>query len=386
MKKLRPKQKRMLYKTLLCTLAVLGCVIVLPGLSGGELPAQSTPAPTATLVPTRQPGAALELLSTPVPSIAPVEDYLTLTQEKLDELEKLLTTDTKERIYESEEEYFGEHYEENLFATLGSFVVNLPTAPPATPVPTATPTVPPTPSPTPTPAPTPSPTPTAVPTATPSPTETPGPEETAQPTPEDTPEPEVTPSPTPTHAPTPSPTPEQSAAPTAVPELTPPPAGPVLTCTDPAYLGYEQIKLYNAWPEEYKQYAYAAAQQAGVSYELVLAIIYNESRFQAGATHLNTNGTTDWGLMQINDVCFSFEQRAIGIQSMEELLDPYKNMAAGCALLRYHMNATGNEDLALLRYQVGEGYYAKLVTEGTPYTKTQQNVLSYRNRYIAAGI
>ena len=172
-----------------------------------------------------------------------------------------------------------------------------------------------------------------------------------------------------------------------MPEPTPVPLGPVLQCTDPSYTHLEQIRLYNAWPDEYKMYAWAVAQSAGVSYEMVLAIIHNESRFQADATHLNTNGTTDWGLMQINDVCENFVNRKVpGVTQIADLLDPYLNMQAGGALLRYHMNYTGNEDAALLRYQVGEGYYNKLLAQGVTTTATHQKVLNFRDVFRAAGI
>ena len=75
------------------------------------------------------------------------------------------------------------------------------------------------------------------------------------------------------------------------------------------------------------------------------------------------------------------------IQTKEDLLDPYKNIQAGCALLVYHMRATGyNEDLALLRYQLGEGAYARLLSEGKTTTATHTKVIGFRNTFIAAGI
>ena len=117
----------------------------------------------------------------------------------------------------------------------------------------------------------------------------------------------------------------------------------------------------------------------------MLAIIYHESRFQAGATHLNTNGTTDWGLMQINDVCFSLLNRQLGIGSMNELLDPYKGIQAGCAILAYHLRYVGNEDDALLRYQVGAGNYAYFKANGTV-PKSYTNTIAMRQSFYDAGV
>ena len=198
-----------------------------------------------------------------------------------------------------------------------------------------------------------------------------------------TPAPTDTPAPTPVQTlpdgSTPSPAPA-TAVPTA-PPATPAPAGPALTGSGSAAC----VLAYNGWSTELKQYTYQTAKAYGVSYELVLAIIYHESRFQAGATHLNTNGTTDWGLMQINDVCFSLLNRQLGIGSMNELLDPYKGIQAGCAILAYHLRYVGNEDDALLRYQVGAGNYAYFKANGTV-PKSYTNTIAMRQSFYDAGV
>ena len=117
----------------------------------------------------------------------------------------------------------------------------------------------------------------------------------------------------------------------------------------------------------------------------MLAIIYNESRFIPGLTHVNSNGTTDWGLMQVNDVCFDLLHRQLGIQSMEELLDPYKSIQAGCAILGYHRRYVDNEEDALLRYQVGAGNYQAYKEMGkVPLVHTK--TIGWRDQLIAAGV
>ncbi len=145
------------------------------------------------------------------------------------------------------------------------------------------------------------------------------------------------------------------------------------------------VVAYNAWDDTLKQYTYNTAQAYGISYELVLSIIYHESRFNAGATHMNTNGTTDWGLMQINDVCFSLLQGQLGISAMSDLLDPYKGVQAGCAILAYHLAYTGNENDALLRYQVGNGAYNYYKANGTT-PASYNNTIALRDQFVAAGI
>lgn len=343
---IKRRQKRRLQKAALSVTAVLAVALFAPTLPSHTLQTQpeasASPAAEPTAAPRPTPSAATPEPSataepTARPTLEPLVDYVALTEEKLKELEKLAQEDTKEKSYDSADEYFGGDwldYDDD-------FIVTMPVIPAPTPEPTPVPTTAPTPEPA-------------------------GSSESAAGS---------------------QPASETEQPPAETPAPTPPPAdGPALQCTDPAYTGQEQIRLYNAWPDEYKYYAWSAARSAGVSYELVLAIIYHESRFQAGATHLNTNGTTDWGLMQINDVCFSFvAARVEGVGSMADLLDPYKNIQAGCALLAYHMAATGNENDALLRYQVGAGNYVYYKENGkVPLSYT--NTISIRDTYRAAGV
>ncbi len=335
--------------------------------------------------------------ATPRPTRAPLTDEevealllkLGITPEKLDLLDQTIEVDNKEVVYDTAEDYFGSSDVEL------DVDFEIPMAPPPpppqvtaapTPAPTPEPTAVPTPEPTPVPTPVPTPEPTPVPEPTPQPT----PDEngvipTAEPTPEPTPTPETTPAPTP--VPTPVPTPEPTAVPPTVPDNPAPPAPP--TQAGPVMQGVgnsDVIQRYNAWDDGLKQYAWQLAQHYKVSYELVIAIIYNESRFVPGLTHVNKNGTTDWGLMQVNDVCFNqLKKEGVVVNSMEELLDPYKSIQAGCAILGYHRRYVSNEEDALLRYQVGAGNYAYYKEKGEVplvYTKT----LGWRDQLIAGGV
>jgi soluble lytic murein transglycosylase-like protein len=299
--------------------------------------AAATPAPTAspTPAPTADPGP------TPVPTLSILER----TQQQLDALEQAAKVDTKDKSYDTAEDYFGSDD-----ASLTIYDISEDVTP--TPAPTEAPT--PAPTEAPTPAPTEAPTPASAGAASGSTSQ--GSAENAAPT--------EAPTPAPTEAPTPAPA-----------------AGPVLQGSGSAAC----VQAYNGWDASLKQYAYDTAKAYGVSYELVLAIIYHESGFQASATHLNTNGTTDWGLMQINDVCFSLLQRQMGISAMSDLLDPYKGIQAGCAILAYHLRYTGNEDDALLRYQVGAGNYAYYKASGTvPLCYT--NTIALRQSFYGAGV
>ena len=345
---------------------------------------------------------------TPRPTREPLSDEemeelllkLGITQEKLDLLDQTIEADTHEVVYDTAEDYFGSS-DVDLDVDF-----DLPPAPPPPPPQVTTaPTTAPTPTPTPVPTPPPTPVPTSVPTPVPTPEPTPVPDPTPQPTPDEdgvvpTAEPTPAPTPVPTPEPTPVPTPEPTPEPTPVatpapipeatpvPEVTPAPPEPPAP-TGPVLQGVgnsDVIKRYNAWDDGLKQYAWQLAQHYNVSYEIVIAIIYNESRFVPGLTHVNKNGTTDWGLMQVNDVCFNqLKKEGVVVNSMEELLDPYKSIQAGCAILGYHRRYVSNDEDALLRYQVGAGNYEYYKEKGeVPFVYTQ--TLGWRDQLITGGV
>ena len=305
-----------------------------PGSGDAVTIAPATPRPRPTATPRAASGPESGPGTEPTATPTATRDWdayieqLTAEQKKL--LDDATKVDDRETTYDSAEDYFGS---DDVLLDFYDILEDVPA---------------------PTPEPTPEPTPTSEPTPTPEPGTTPDPNATAPPT----------------------------AEPTAPPTAAPAPAdGPVLQGSGSAAC----VKTYNAWDDALKRYTWETARAYGVSYEMVLAIIYHESRFQADATHVNSNGTTDWGLMQINDVCFDLLHSQLGINSMEELLDPHKGVQAGCAILAYHLKYTGNEEDALLRYQVGAGNYKYYKDNGTvPLCYT--NTLALRDEYIAAGI
>ncbi len=99
-----------------------------------------------------------------------------------------------------------------------------------------------------------------------------------------------------------------------------------------------------------QEYAYARCELLGLEYEMVLAIMWRESLFQPDAVGVNTNGTRDSGLMQINDVNRQWLFEKYGI---DDLLDPYQNIDAGTAILAGYF-AEYDEPYALMAYQYGE--------------------------------
>ena len=113
---------------------------------------------------------------------------------------------------------------------------------------------------------------------------------------------------------------------------------------------------------------------------MFLAVAFNESRFTIDAMNINKNGTIDRGLCQINDSCFSFLNSKGVLNSKEELFNPYINIDCYIELMKYHKEFTGNENLALLRYQVGAGGYKKIINSRKA-NETHQKVLKYRDDF-----
>lgn len=103
------------------------------------------------------------------------------------------------------------------------------------------------------------------------------------------------------------------------------------------------------------QMVVSSAIAQGVPPALALGVAAHESGFDPNATHLNTNGTTDFGVMQLN----STTVQTLGVANP---LDPQENIDAGVGLLaKYLQQYGGNEQDALLAYASGPG----AVTSGT---------------------
>ena len=134
------------------------------------------------------------------------------------------------------------------------------------------------------------------------------------------------------------------------------------------------ISCYNKFPVHLREYAQIQCEKADISYELFLAVVYNESRFQPDATHINKNGTIDRGLCQINDACHPFLYSKNIISSPDDLYNPYININAFISLMEYHLSYTTNEYHALLGYQVGEGAYRQRYENGRKTNSTHQFV------------
>jgi soluble lytic murein transglycosylase-like protein len=127
---------------------------------------------------------------------------------------------------------------------------------------------------------------------------------------------------------------------------------------------------------ELQEYTYQKCEERGLEYELVLAVMWRESRFDADAVNVNVNGTQDNGIMQINDVNKAWLNERWGI---EDLMDPYQNIDAGTAMLGGLTDKYGAHR-AMLAYQYGEAGMARKLANGV--TTSTAIEKAYRQREV----
>lgn len=108
-----------------------------------------------------------------------------------------------------------------------------------------------------------------------------------------------------------------------------------------------------------QEHTYKLSKEYKVDMELVLAIMWHESRFIEDVDdNINTNGSHDRGLMQINEVNWGWlSDKGLDVNN------PYDNIESGVLMLsmlteKYDLEKT------LMAYQCGEGRMKELVSKG----------------------
>lgn len=153
--------------------------------------------------------------------------------------------------------------------------------------------------------------------------------------------------------------------------------------TDVVDGGFVQYNI--SLPVEYQQYAYNLCKRYGIDYALFLAMMYQESTYNVNA---GANGSYK-GLCQVGVGNLPI----VGIETAEQLLDPYNNMAAGAYMLYNNLNTAKNYTsdtqtqwvFALNSYNMGVGGYLAVFNSGTIDRAYSTNILNYRDRLITNG-
>ena len=99
---------------------------------------------------------------------------------------------------------------------------------------------------------------------------------------------------------------------------------------------------------ELQRDVYDIANEYGVDWTLLMAIIQKESRFNPYAV----SATNDYGLMQINAVNHGWLSVETGVH---DFLDPRENVRAGAYMLSQLLSKYQDPQMALMAYNMGEG-------------------------------
>ena len=118
---------------------------------------------------------------------------------------------------------------------------------------------------------------------------------------------------------------------------------------------------------ELQDYLYETCKKYGVEehYELLMAQMYNESRFNPNLI----SKTHDWGIMQINECNHEWLSKTLGITNF---LNPYQSIECGVYMMSGYLKKYPVET-ALVAYNAGESK----VKNGVTSTKYSKRVLGY---------
>ena len=122
-------------------------------------------------------------------------------------------------------------------------------------------------------------------------------------------------------------------------------------------------------------YTYNLCQEKQIDYDLVLAVMWNESRFNANALNYNTNGTYDHNIMQINDIMKDYALEKCNVTDLENTKD---NILVGTTRLSEMVQKYG-ESQGLIAYGLGENGMKQLNYKGKYSTQSSRDVLSKRD-------
>lgn len=124
---------------------------------------------------------------------------------------------------------------------------------------------------------------------------------------------------------------------------------------------------------ELQEYIWTRCKKATTDYEnyyaFILGCIQHESTFRARATHHNSNGSIDRGIMQINSSNIGKMRRAGLIASAEDLFDPFVCIDCGLWLMNQYIDRFGVSESAYYAYNTGRE------TEGS--NKNSRKVMQY---------
>lgn len=125
-----------------------------------------------------------------------------------------------------------------------------------------------------------------------------------------------------------------------------------------------------------QDYTYEVCKEYGVDFELVIAIMDGESEYEIKALGINDNGTTDYGLMQINSCNHEWLKGEIGIT---DFFDPEQNILCGVFIIADLMERHDDVHEILMSYNMGEKRMRELQRKGVYSSKYSRKIVKRMN-------
>ena len=146
---------------------------------------------------------------------------------------------------------------------------------------------------------------------------------------------------------------------------------PVLEVEEPEVVAFDPVREDIPLDADTQRLLYRACDEVGVPYELALAVIWRESRFQ---NIVGDNGDSA-GYMQVQPRWHSERMERLGVF---DLGDPYGNFLVGCDYLAELIGKDRGIEWALMAYNGGP-FYANNMARAEKVSKYARDVLNYMN-------
>jgi soluble lytic murein transglycosylase-like protein len=138
----------------------------------------------------------------------------------------------------------------------------------------------------------------------------------------------------------------------------------------------EKPKIYDVpLSGELQAYTYVLCNVYGVELDLALSVMKKESRFDPNAIGVNSNGTKDYGLMQINSSNFNSLEEELGVT---DFLNPTQNILSGIYMLST-CDTGDSVHTILMRYNLGPGSARDKFRQGIFSTPYSREIVGYMN-------
>ena len=146
---------------------------------------------------------------------------------------------------------------------------------------------------------------------------------------------------------------------------------PVLEVEEPEVVAFDPVREDIPLDADTQRQLYRSCDEVGVPYELALAVIWRESRFQ---NIVGDNGDSA-GYMQVQPRWHSERMERLGVF---DLADPYGNFLVGCDYLAELIGKDRGIEWALMAYNGGP-FYANNMARAGKVSQYARDVLNYMN-------